>query len=99
MKKYKKSNKKEIFYSKQYLISYAKRLKHRPAYIKKQLIVAISLFIVNRGDPVLRDHPLSGVMQGKGAFSVTNDIRIIYKETNEYIIFLDIGTHEQVYIN
>ncbi len=54
-------------------------------------------FIIGvRGRP-LNDHPLTGNMVGKRAFSITGDIRVVYTETAEAIIFLDIGTHAQVY--
>lgn len=49
-----------------------------------------------RGRP-LDDHPLTGNMTGKRAFSITGDIRVIYVETTDVIVFLDIGTHAQVY--
>ena len=32
------------------------------------------------------------------SFSVNEDIRVIYRETKTGITFLDIGTHEQVYV-
>lgn len=49
-----------------------------------------------RGHP-LNDHSLSGGLTGKRAFSITSDVRVIYKEDDDYITFLDIGTHSQVY--
>lgn len=49
-----------------------------------------------RGYP-LYDHALSGTMAGKRSFSIAGDIRVIYQETAEAIIFLDIGSHSQVY--
>jgi len=49
-----------------------------------------------RGYP-LDDHSLSGKLIGKRAFSVAGDIRVIYEELEDSIIFIDIGTHNQVY--
>ncbi len=49
-----------------------------------------------RGYP-LNDHPLSGNLAGKRAFSVNGDLRVVYEEHSDHIIFLDIGTHNQVY--
>lgn len=49
-----------------------------------------------RGHP-LNDHALTGNMAGKRSFSITGDVRVIYEETADAIIFLDIGTHAQVY--
>jgi mRNA-degrading endonuclease YafQ of YafQ-DinJ toxin-antitoxin module len=45
----------------------------------------------------LNDHPLKHPMKGLRAFSVTDDIRVIYKETGKVFIFKDIGSHSQVY--
>jgi addiction module RelE/StbE family toxin len=49
-----------------------------------------------RGAPI-NDHPLTGHLSGRRAFSVTADIRVVYVETETAILFVDIGTHNQVY--
>ncbi len=49
-----------------------------------------------RGYPI-NDHPLKGKLQGKRAFSIAGDVRVVYEETDEAIIFLDVGSHNQVY--
>lgn len=63
----------------------------------KEFEKRLALFLNgHRGYP-LNDHALSGKLAGKRAFSVTNNIRVIYIETAETIILLDIGSHNQVY--
>jgi addiction module RelE/StbE family toxin len=58
----------------------------------------IKLFIEDRNDPALNDHALSGKLQGSRAFNITEDIRVIYLERGEKsFIFLNVGTHKQVY--
>ncbi len=57
----------------------------------------LSLFMVEKLGNPLNDHPLKGKLAGKRAFSVAGDIRVVYEETNDSIIFLDIGTHIQGY--
>lgn len=49
-----------------------------------------------RGNP-LDDHALKGKMKGKRAFSIVGDVRIVYEETDSAYIFLDVGSHNQVY--
>lgn len=49
-----------------------------------------------RGYP-LNDHTLTGDKDGMRSFSITADIRVIYHENTDRILFLDIGTHAQVY--
>lgn len=58
---------------------------------------ALQLFIENHRNPVLGDHQLTGAHIDKRAFWVTEDIRVVYRPTNEGILLYDIGTHPQVY--
>lgn len=55
------------------------------------------LFQQGYRDWPLDDHALTGVLVGKRAFSVSGDIRVIYVENDQEMIFLDIGTHNQMY--
>ena len=48
------------------------------------------------GNP-LDDHALKGKMKGKRAFSIAGDVRVVYEETHSAYIFLDVGSHNQVY--
>ena len=50
----------------------------------------------HRGSPI-NDHMLTGDMQGRRAFSITGDIRVVYIEFEDKIIFIDIGSHNQLY--
>lgn len=49
-------------------------------------------------EPRLRTHQLSGQLQGLWSFSVDYDCRVIFSfvEPNR-ALFVDIGTHEEVY--
>ncbi len=59
----------------------------------------IALFQKNPEDTRLDNHPLRKPMEGRWAFSVTDDIRIVYKWTNKTTArFLDIGPHTKVYV-
>jgi len=69
----------------------------RHAKLQKQFESRVRLFLNGeRGNP-LNDHALTGTKLGLRAFSITGDIRVVYIETSETIIFLDVGTHNQVY--
>lgn len=57
---------------------------------------SLELFIEGRLN-FLDDHALHGKLAGKRAFSVTGDMRVIYVELDDVIVFLDIGNHDQVY--
>lgn len=58
---------------------------------------ALTLFIQDSNHPQLHTHVLKGKMSSKKAFSVDDDCRVIYIEDEEKILFLDIGSHEEVY--
>ncbi|MEK7526192.1 MAG: type II toxin-antitoxin system mRNA interferase toxin, RelE/StbE family [Patescibacteria group bacterium] len=58
----------------------------------------ISLFRKNPEDTRLRNHKLKRRLVGKFAFSITDDVRVVYElESKNVVRFLDIGTHMQVY--
>jgi addiction module RelE/StbE family toxin len=57
----------------------------------------MEMFLADKANPVLRDHQLIGRFSDFRAFSVTGDVRIIYKEFPDHIRLIDIGTHNQVY--
>lgn len=87
---------KPIRLSKYFEKSYKKRIapieNMRNAYI-----TSIAAFQAGeRGQP-LNDHVLKRKLKGKRAFSIASDIRVVYEETEEAIIFLDVGSHNQVY--
>jgi addiction module RelE/StbE family toxin len=65
--------------------------------LRKQVETRISLFKQNPSYPTLRDHALKGDKEGVRSFSVSGDMRILYKRDTNTAYFLDIGTHSQVY--
>lgn len=85
----------EIHYHK----DFQKRFQKLPPHIKSKVIRAVEKFSADPLHPILHNHPLSGRLQGLRAFSVTGDVRIIFREENHYtiVLFLDVGTHNQVY--
>ena len=63
----------------------------------KQFEKRLQMFINGDYEHPLNDHALIGTMKGLRAFSVAGDLRVIYRETEEYFEFLDIGSHNQIY--
>lgn len=57
----------------------------------------LALFMAGQLGYPLHDHALTGRLSGKRAFSVAGDIRVIYVELENMIVFLDVGSHNQVY--
>lgn len=66
---------------------------------KTKVNEALALFIADRNNPALRDHPLKGKLKKLRSFSAAWDLRLIYQEKNEFltIVLINVGTHNQVY--
>jgi addiction module RelE/StbE family toxin len=87
---------KRIDFSKSFEKAYARRIarneKLKKAYTKRYCLFAQG----ERGYPI-HDHALTDSLAGKRAFSIGGDLRVIYIELSSAIIFVDIGSHSQVY--
>lgn len=66
-------------------------------YLLKRFKERLNLFTQSSADPILKDHALKGSKEGLRAFSITGDIRVVYFFKGETVMFINIGTHEQVY--
>ena len=76
---------------------YQKRIRPSPKLITKTE-ERIILFSKDPFNPVLQNHKLEGKKAHLRAFSITGDIRIVYYPVRKNeCLFLDIGTHNQVY--
>jgi addiction module RelE/StbE family toxin len=64
---------------------------------KKRFETRLRLFMEGVRDYPIDDHALLGTMKGLRAFSIGGDLRVVYRETDEYFEFLDVGSHNQVY--
>lgn len=87
---------KPIYFDKVFETHYQKRvLKDKKLHeVYKQ---ALALFINNPNHPQLHTHNLKGIMNTKSAFSVDGDCRVIFLEDEDKFLFLDIGSHDEVY--
>lgn len=67
--------------------------------LKQKTDLVVRSFRNNPRNASLRNHALSGKMNGRRAISVTGDIRIVFEEYSNYVlvVMLDVGTHGQVY--
>lgn len=67
--------------------------------LRNKTLAAIEKFAHNPIDATLKNHKLTGKLEGKRAFSVTGDYRVVFQEHQDYVlvIMLDVGTHAQVY--
>jgi addiction module RelE/StbE family toxin len=67
--------------------------------MQKKADEVIKKFRQNPYNKALYNHPLKGLSSNKRSISVTGDLRIIFKEYENYtlVIMLQIGTHSQLY--
>lgn len=85
-----------IKYSNLFVRHLNKRIRPYPSLVR-EFKDSLSLFILFPGNPSLKDHQLTGDKSEYRAFSVTGDIRVIYKVFKDQFVFYDIGSHDQVY--
>ncbi|MHB8443435.1 MAG: type II toxin-antitoxin system RelE/ParE family toxin [Patescibacteria group bacterium] len=89
---------KNIILEKLFIKHYKQRLSNNKLLILRYE-ERVDMFLRDRNNPVLKDHQLKGKLKQYRSFSVAGDCRIIYKEEEKDVvfIFIDIGTHNQVY--
>lgn len=82
---------------------FEKNFKKLPKSAKSSFINKLELFIDDEFTPSLKTHRLKGARKSHWSFSVTSDIRAIYKKqikkekTVITFTFIDIGTYNKVY--
>ena len=78
---------------------FERKFRSLPPSLRTKTSTAIDRFAANPCDPQLRNHALHGRLSGLRAIAVVGDLRIIFEEHQRYtlVLFLDIGTHEQMY--
>lgn len=77
--------------------SYKKRIANNQTLVS-QVAERLRLFQQNPQNPILHTHRLAGAKKDLRSFSVTGDIGIVYMLiSKDKVIFLDIGSHNQVY--
>ena len=86
----------QVKYHKQFKKNYKKRIDSKPKLVAR-FISRLALKLKDPTNPVLKDHQLIGKFRQYRAFSVTGNIRTIYKIDNKTLRLYDINTHNQVY--
>ncbi len=77
---------------------YLEKLLQDQSELEYEIEQHIRWFRKNPDDTRLVNHPLIKHMSGRWAFSVTDDIRIVYLWTGKHAVrFLSIGRHAEVY--
>ena len=61
------------------------------------LRAALGRFATDPRDALLRTHKLKGELAGYWAFSVDDDLRVLFRWDGEIAFLVNLGTHDEVY--
>lgn len=76
---------------------FKKSFKKIPVKIRRNLFETIKLFTTEPFHKSLNNHPLKGRLHGLRSINVTGDIRIHYEDHGHFVMFMNIGTHSELY--
>lgn len=85
---------KPIRTTKRFKASYKARIA-RDKELTEEFWGCVEAFLTNRA--LVDDHPLRGKMGLYRAFSIRGNLRVVYFETPEYFLFVNVGKHDEVY--
>ena len=86
-----------IRHSGRFTKAYKKRIKNNPE-LRELFWDSLEIFAMDPFHPALKTHPLKDHLEGKWAFSVDYDCRVVFHFVSDTeIALLNVGTHEQVY--
>ena len=75
-----------------------RELNNEKPQLKREIVSRIKIFSKKPEDTRLNNHMLGGKLKGQWAFSITGDIRIVYRWTGKNkVSFVGIGPHAKVY--
>lgn len=86
----------KIFYHRTFLKNFKKRIAPHKN-LERKFYQRLKLLIKSPQHPLLKRHQLRGKKRLYWSFSVTGDIRVIYRIEGRSLLLYDIGTHSQVY--
>ncbi|MEX2547003.1 MAG: type II toxin-antitoxin system YafQ family toxin [Chloroflexota bacterium] len=61
------------------------------------LRAALRRFELDPQDPLLRTHKLKGDLADYWAFSVDDDLRVMFRRDGEEVFLVAVGTHDEIY--
>jgi mRNA interferase YafQ len=61
------------------------------------LRAALKRFAADPQDPLLRTHRLKGDLGDYWAFSVDDDLRVLFRRDGDVLFLVALGTHDEVY--
>ena len=87
----------KIAFSPSFERNFRKRFKGRTP-LQEKFWQRVEIFLENPFDSRLRTHKLTGSLIELWSFSIEYDIRVVfYFVADDKVVFVDIGTHDEVY--
>ncbi len=77
--------------------NFEKSYSKQPTVVKKALIERRNLLLIDWQHPLLNNHSLQGKWAGYRSINITGDIRAVFRPEGFFAIFVEIGTHSQLY--
>ena len=85
-----------IFLSSSYIRAHKRKIKGNPQ-LTKTIKEKVVIFQTNPTNPTLSLHKLKDKKQDVWSFSVAQNLRILFVYVPEGVLFINIGTHNEVY--
>jgi len=76
---------------------FLRRAKKLPEPQATMLRAALRRFAADPRDPLLRTHKLKGDLAEYWAFTVDDDLRVLFRWIGEEEFLVNLGTHDEVY--
>ena len=76
---------------------FGKRYKKLTPSQKKKFKERRDLFLQDQFNPVLNNHSLKGKYTGYRSINITGDLRVIYTEKGNKVIFVTVDSHSNLY--
>jgi len=77
--------------------NFEKRFVKLPSKIKEQFKVRRNLFLADPFHPQLNNHSVEHAYPGCRSINITGDYRAIFSESDDSALFVNIGTHAELY--
>jgi addiction module RelE/StbE family toxin len=77
--------------------SFKKQFKKLPVKVREQFRERANLFVENRFDSRLNNHSVEKAYPGCRSINISGDYRAIFKQQEDIVTFLKIGTHSELY--
>ena len=76
---------------------FRKRLLKQSPAVQKRFEQRFELFLADPFHPILRNHFLHGTFDGYRSINITGDVRAVFKQNEHTILFVEIGSHSELY--